>query len=97
MNNRINTDVLVTDLKNVVRDSEELLEAVAGATGEKAQQLRDRLAETLERAQQTCEKLEGKTKETLKAADDAIREHPYQSIALALAAGLVVGVVLAKK
>lgn len=96
MNNRINTDALVTDLQAVVRDSEELLEAVAGATGEKAEQLRDRLTETLEKARQTCLKLEGKTKETVKAADEVIREHPYQSIGVALAAGVIVGVLLGK-
>jgi ElaB/YqjD/DUF883 family membrane-anchored ribosome-binding protein len=96
MNNRINTDVLVADLKNVVRDSEQLLEAVAAATGDEAQQLRERLNETLEKARQTCKGLENKTKESLKAADEVIREHPYQSIGVALAIGLLAGVALAK-
>ena len=97
MNSRFNTDALVSDLKNVVRDSEELLQAVAGATGEKADELRQRLGETIEAARQTCRKLEGKTKETLDATDTVIRDHPYQSLGVALAVGVVLGVVIARK
>jgi ElaB/YqjD/DUF883 family membrane-anchored ribosome-binding protein len=97
MTTRFDTDALVTDLQNVVRDSEQLLEAVSGATGEKAEALREKLAETLEAARSTCRDLEKRTKESLKVADVAIREHPYQSIAIALAAGIAVGAILAKK
>jgi ElaB/YqjD/DUF883 family membrane-anchored ribosome-binding protein len=97
MNNRINTDTLVTDLKSVVRDSEELLQAVAGATGEKAESLRRRLAETMETARQTCSKLEAKTRESLETTDKVIREHPYQSMGVALAVGVVIGALVARK
>ena len=62
MNTRFNTDVLVEDLKNVVRDSEQLLAAVSDATGEKAEALRERLSESLATAKETCCKLEQKTK-----------------------------------
>jgi ElaB/YqjD/DUF883 family membrane-anchored ribosome-binding protein len=97
MNNRINTDTVVADLKTVVRDSEQLLEAVTGVTGEKAEALRQRLSETMERARQTCGKLEAKTKESLEATDKIIREHPYQSLGVALAVGVVIGALVARK
>ncbi len=97
MSTRINTDPLVADLKAVVRDSEQLLAAVADVSGEKAETLRRRLAESLETARETCRKLEGKTKESLQAADVVIRDHPYQSIGIALALGVVVGAVIARK
>jgi ElaB/YqjD/DUF883 family membrane-anchored ribosome-binding protein len=97
MNTRFDTDVLVADLKNVVRDSEQLLAAVSDATGEKAEALRERLDETLEKARQTCCKLEDKTKEGIRAADGVIRDHPYQSIGVALAAGVVIGALIARK
>ena len=97
MNARFNTDLLVEDLKSVVRDSEQLLAAVSDATGEKAEALRERLNQTLEAARQTCCKLENRTKEGVRAADAVIREHPYQSIGMALAAGVVIGLLLDRK
>jgi ElaB/YqjD/DUF883 family membrane-anchored ribosome-binding protein len=97
MNNRINTDALVSDLKGVVRDSEQLLAAVAETSGEKAAALRTRLSETLETARETCHKLEAKTQQSLEAADHVIRGHPYQSIGIALALGVVIGAVVARK
>jgi len=97
MTSRINTDVLVTDLKNVVRDSEQLLAAVTDATGEKAEALREKLGEKLEAARVACRKLEDKTKEGIDSADRLIRDHPYQSMGAALAVGLVIGAVIARK
>ena len=97
MSSRFNTDTLVSDLKSVVRDSEELLEAVTGAAGEKTEELQQRLVETIEKARETCRKLEGKTKDALVATDTVIRDHPYQSLGIALAVGVVLGAVMARK
>jgi len=41
--------------------------------------------------------LEDKAAEGTRAADHAIREHPYQSIGVALGIGLLIGVLVAKK
>ena len=65
--NEVSTDKLVTDLKRVVRDSEELLKDSAGAVGDKAHDLRERLSETLESAKATCRRLEEKAIEGAKA------------------------------
>lgn len=97
MNNRIDTTELVTDLKSVVRDSELLLQAVAGVAGEQAEALRERLLEKIHQAREACGQLERKTKEGLRTADQVVRDHPYQSIGVALAAGVVVGVLIARK
>ena len=97
MSSRFNTNALVSDLKNVVRDSEDLLEAVADATGEKAEELRQRLTEAVKTARETCRKLEGKGRETLEAADTIIRDHPYESLGVALAVGVVIGAWAARK
>jgi len=88
---------LLTDLKRVVRDSEELLQASAGAVGEKANEMRERLSRTLESAKNTCRRLEEKAVEGAKAADKVIREHPYQSIGAAFGIGLLVGVLVTRK
>ena len=95
--NELNTDKLVADLKRVVRDSEELLLATAGAAGDKAQEVRERLTDALETAKRTCHRLEEKAVEGAKAADRAVREHPYQSIGVAFGIGLLIGVLVTRK
>ena len=91
------TDKLVTDLKRVVRDSEELLKDSAGAVGEKAHEMRERLVQTLEAAKATCRRLEEKAIEGAKATDKVIREHPYHSIGVAFGIGLLIGVLVTRK
>ena len=93
----VSTDKLVTDLKRVVRDSEELLQASAGAVGEKAHEMRERLSRTLESAKATCRRVEDKAIEGAKATDKVIREHPYESIGLAFGIGLLVGALVTRK
>jgi ElaB/YqjD/DUF883 family membrane-anchored ribosome-binding protein len=95
--NELNRDNLVTDLKQVVRDSEELLEATAGAVGEKAHALRERLSRALDSAKRSCRRLEEKAIEGAKATDKVIRQHPYQSLGVAFGAGLLIGVLVTRK
>lgn len=93
----LNTDRLVSDLKRVVRDSEELLQATAGAVGDKAQEVRERLGEALESARRSCRGLEEKAIEGAQAADRTIREYPYQSMGIAFGVGLLLGVLVTRK
>jgi ElaB/YqjD/DUF883 family membrane-anchored ribosome-binding protein len=88
---------LVSDLKAVVRDAEELLKATAGQAGEKISEVRARLATALESAKATCHRVEEKTIAAAKATDQTIREHPYQSIGIAFGVGLLLGVLVARK
>jgi len=95
--NEGSTEKLVTDLKRVVRDSEELLKDSAGAVGEKALDLRERLSQTLESAKATCRRIEERAIEGAKASDKVIRAHPYESIGVAFGIGLLIGVLVARK
>ena len=95
--NEVSTDKLVTDLKRVVRDSEDLLKDSAGAVGEKARDVRERLSQTLESAKVACRRLEEKAIEGAKATDKVIRTHPYESIGVAFWIGLLIGVLVTRK
>jgi|ERR1043166_1233746 ElaB/YqjD/DUF883 family membrane-anchored ribosome-binding protein len=95
--NKLSVEALATDLKRVVRDSEELLRATAGVVGDKAQEVRQRLDNALEAAKRTCYQVEEKAIEGAKATDKVIREHPYQSIGAAFGIGLLVGVVVTRR
>jgi ElaB/YqjD/DUF883 family membrane-anchored ribosome-binding protein len=91
------TDRLVTDLKRIVRDSEELLRTTKDAAGNKAQEVRERLTDALATATRTCLQLEAEALDRAKTADKTIRGHPYQSIGVALGAGLLIGVLVTRK
>jgi ElaB/YqjD/DUF883 family membrane-anchored ribosome-binding protein len=88
---------VLTDLKRVVEDSEDLLVDSAGAIGEKAHELRERLARTLEVARSTCRRLEEKTREGAQATDKLIRKHPYPSLGVVFGVGIVIGLLLKRK
>jgi ElaB/YqjD/DUF883 family membrane-anchored ribosome-binding protein len=85
------------DLKQVVRDAEELLKATAGEAGEKVKDIRGRLTTALASAKATCEHLQDKTVEAAKATDHVIREHPYESIGVAFGVGLLIGVLVGRR
>jgi ElaB/YqjD/DUF883 family membrane-anchored ribosome-binding protein len=93
----LNTDELVSDLKRVVRGSEELLSSTKDAVGEKTRELRERLADGLKAAKDTCRRLEEKAIDRAKVADKTIREHPYQSLGVAFGVGLLIGVLVTRK
>jgi len=93
----VSTDKLVSDLKVIGRDTEELLKASAGQVGERAQEVRARLNAALESAKASCRRLEEKAIESAKATDKVIREHPYQSIGVGFGIGLLIGVLVARK
>ncbi len=93
----VTKEKLVSDLKIVARDAEELIKATAGDLGEKTKAARARLSEALEAAKVTYHRLQDKAVEKAKATDKVIREHPYQSIGVAFGVGLVVGLLLRRR
>ena len=95
--NNASTDRLVSDLKTVARDAEDLLKASAGEVAEKAHKVRARLTAAVERAKESCEHLQEKAVAGAKAADKVVRDNPYQSIGIAFGVGLLIGVLVTRK
>ena len=93
----INTDRLVSDLKTVTKDAEELLKTVSGEEGNGSRELRARLSSAIQSAKETYRRLQEKAAAGAKATDKAIREHPYESLGVAFGVGLLVGVLVARK
>lgn len=94
MNTRSQVGELATDLKKVIRDSEDVLAAVAG---EKAEALREELKGLIKTAREVCVQAEEKAKAGLATADKTVRKNPYQAIGVAAAVGLIIGVLVARK
>ena len=93
----INTDRLVSDLKTVTKDAEELLKTVSGEKGNGSHEIRMRLSSAIESAKATYRRMEDKAVAGAKATDKVIREHPYESLGVAFGLGLLVGVLVTRK
>ncbi|QYM79600.1 DUF883 family protein [Horticoccus luteus] len=94
-------DRVLADLRALAGDAEALLKATTGDAGDKAKEIRGRLAAAIERAKGTYTDLQAQgiesAKEAARKADRTIRNHPYESIAIALGVGVLLGVLLRRK
>ena len=92
---------ILTDLKTLVRDAEDLLKATSKDASEMAKEARARLGAALERTKSTCQEVQDRGIETArtaaKKADSVIHDHPYESIGVAFGVGLLLGVLLREK
>ena len=92
---------VVQDSKILLDDTEALLKEAAKSSGDKAQELYDRIAENLNKAKSTLletqANLTEKAKETAKNTDQYVHDHPWQSIGAAAAIGALIGMLIARK
>ena len=96
-----NKDKLITDMKVVLADVEDLLKSAAATTGETAVALREKAAGKLRVA---TEKLTGlqeaallRSKEAAKFTDEYVHTHPWRAVGIAAAAGFLIGLLVNRK
>ncbi len=96
-----NKEKLVSDLKVVISDTEELLRATAGTAGEKVGELRERLGirlrDTKERVLDLEAALIDRTKAAARATDDFVHDEPWKAVGVAAALGLALGVLIGRR
>jgi ElaB/YqjD/DUF883 family membrane-anchored ribosome-binding protein len=92
---------LMHDLRLVIEDAQELLRMTADQVGEGALGVRSRIEARLAEATRELKHLQDAAVHSAKAAGDAtdeyVREHPWQSIGIAAALGLLAGLLLRKQ
>jgi len=92
---------LMSDLRALGRDVEDLLVTKAGDMRGKASDVRARLGVALEHVRSTCLEVSRQStqtaKQAAKKADNVVREHPYGSIGVALGVGFLAGVLILRK
>lgn len=92
---------LVSDMKVVVSDAEEILRATAGVAGEKMADLRERISERLRDAKLRIADAEAalvnKTKAAARATDDYVNENPWQAVGIAAGIGLLIGIIIGRR
>jgi ElaB/YqjD/DUF883 family membrane-anchored ribosome-binding protein len=91
------TQAIGNDLGQLAEDARALMAATADVAGEKVSDARKRLAAALERAKEIGGCVRDKAVAGAKATDQAVREHPYQAIAIGVGVGAVVGFLLARR
>ena len=100
-NTTVAKDKLVSDLKLIVADTEELLRATAGQAGEKVAELRGRLEKRLQDAKVALADAQVIATEKAKAAahatDEFVHAEPWKAIGIAAALALALGVLIGRR
>ena len=84
-------------MSQLAEDARALITATADVAGEQVGEARKRLAAALDSGKHLYGVVREKAVEGAKAADEVVREHPYQAIGLALGAGAIIGFLLARR
>ncbi len=94
-------DQLVSNLRRVVSDAEELLAATADHTDSRMAALRERARDNLRVARDKLADADAVVRERARraaaATDDYVHDNPWSSIGAAAALGLLIGVLLGRR
>jgi ElaB/YqjD/DUF883 family membrane-anchored ribosome-binding protein len=97
---RADADKILADLRTLATDTEALLRATAGQTGERLGAVRARADASLAAAKTRIEDLgrvaADRTRAAGRATDGYVHANPWQAIAIGVAVGLVIGALLTR-
>jgi ElaB/YqjD/DUF883 family membrane-anchored ribosome-binding protein len=85
------------DMGTLAEDARALMAATADVAGDKVAEARKRLAAALESGKELIGRVREKAVERAKAADQVVRENPYQTMAIAFGAGALIGYLVARR
>ncbi len=85
------------DPGTLAEDARELMAATADVAGEKVSAARKRLAAALERGKEIAGNVRDKAVAGAKVTDQAIRENPYQAVAVGVGVGVLVGYLIGRR
>jgi ElaB/YqjD/DUF883 family membrane-anchored ribosome-binding protein len=91
------THAMNTEMGQLADDARALMTATADVAGEKVADARKRLAAALDSAKDMAGRVRDKAVEGARMADETVREHPYQAMAIALGVGAIIGCLLARR
>ena len=89
------TDTVIENLRTLIAEAEKILHEGAGEpAGEALAELRSRLEDARHRAEALYQDARKKVVAGAKQADETIRTHPYESLAIALGVGVLLGALI---
>lgn len=99
--NQVSREKLVTDLRVVVTDAEELIKLTAGQAGDKLGEVRSRLGRGLDDLKVQLGEAEAalreKGKKAAQATDAYVHEHPWQSVGVAAGVSFLLGLLIGRR
>ncbi len=100
-NDAVTKDKLVSDLKVVITDAEELLRATASQAGDKAAAARARIQESIEDARRRLADLGSaagdQARIAARATDDFVHENPWKAVGIGAALGVILGMLISRR
>lgn len=97
----VTKEQLIRDFKVVIDDTEALLKATAGQSGEALSAARARAGESLASARAKLSEAEAalvaRAKAAARATDEYVHVHPWQAIGIAASVGVVVGLLIGRR
>ncbi|HET7200334.1 MAG TPA: DUF883 family protein [Burkholderiales bacterium] len=97
----VTAEKLAADFRVVLDDAEALLRATVGEAGETAAAARVKMRETIESAKLKLgplgEEAVEQARESLRAADGYVREHPWHAVGIAVLAGVALGLLVSRR
>jgi ElaB/YqjD/DUF883 family membrane-anchored ribosome-binding protein len=94
-------DQLLEEFQALVRDTENLLQHSASLAGEQAEELREQIRNSLGRARGTLhnaeDALQARGKAALEATEGYVQTHPWQTLGVAAAIGLLLGMLISRR
>jgi ElaB/YqjD/DUF883 family membrane-anchored ribosome-binding protein len=88
---------LAEPARNLVDDAQDLLAATANVAEKKVIDARRRLAQAVDKAKDAWVVVQDSAVSGAKATDQAIREHPYHSMGVAFAVGVLLGLLVRRR
>ena len=92
---------LMTDLRTVIGEAEEVLKVTAAQASVGAVELRVRMQERLRQAKERLQDLQdsavARAKAAGHAADDYVHEHPWKAIGAAAGIGMIIGLLIGRR
>jgi len=89
-------DQTVEELKALIREAESALAQAGSNAGEEVENLRDRLRDAYAEGKEGLGRAAELARKQAAKADELVRANPYASIGIATAAGLVLGLLIAR-
>jgi ElaB/YqjD/DUF883 family membrane-anchored ribosome-binding protein len=86
-----------SNMNALAEDARALMAATADVAGEKVSEARKRLAAALERGREIAGDVRDKAVKGAKVVDQKVRENPYQSVAIGVGVGLLIGYFAARR
>jgi ElaB/YqjD/DUF883 family membrane-anchored ribosome-binding protein len=97
----VQKDKLMSDLRLVIADAEELLRMTADQAGDAAADVRSRVQARMNQAKDDLLKLQDAVVEKAKAAghatDEFVHENPWKSVGIAAGVGLLLGLLVSRR